>query len=142
MMKQKMPPFRRKKSGKSFPVKVCTLDAELEFNLEVSHLYYFYCYIITTTTCLLLLVYNLFLSGGRQAEIFLISYVGPSDSEKRTTSDCNLRTPKGLYHGSKWTRKVISFSIFFEETWDLKFACFFIINITKSFFLQYKTSAL
>lgn len=35
-MRQKMPPFRRKKSGKSFPVKVCTLDAELEFNLEVS----------------------------------------------------------------------------------------------------------
>ncbi|XP_015603515.1 merlin isoform X1 [Cephus cinctus] len=33
-MKDKMPPFRRKKSGKSFPVKVCTLDAELEFNLE------------------------------------------------------------------------------------------------------------
>ncbi|KAK0098165.1 hypothetical protein PV327_001180 [Microctonus hyperodae] len=33
-MKSKMPPFRRKKSGKSFPVKVCTLDAELEFNLE------------------------------------------------------------------------------------------------------------
>ena len=31
-----MPPFRRKKSGKSFPVKVCTLDAELEFSLEVS----------------------------------------------------------------------------------------------------------
>ncbi|XP_012222530.1 merlin isoform X1 [Linepithema humile] len=29
-----MSPFRRKKSGKSFPVKVCTLDAELEFNLE------------------------------------------------------------------------------------------------------------
>ncbi|KAK1123456.1 hypothetical protein QLX08_003385 [Tetragonisca angustula] len=29
-----MPPFRRKKSGKSFPVKVCTLDAELEFSLE------------------------------------------------------------------------------------------------------------
>ncbi|XP_076299064.1 ezrin/radixin/moesin family protein merlin isoform X3 [Lasioglossum baleicum] len=26
--------MRRKKSGKSFPVKVCTLDAELEFNLE------------------------------------------------------------------------------------------------------------
>ncbi|XP_078044052.1 ezrin/radixin/moesin family protein merlin isoform X3 [Augochlora pura] len=33
-MRSKMPPFRRKKSGKSFPVKVCTLDAELEFNLE------------------------------------------------------------------------------------------------------------
>ncbi|EFN80363.1 Merlin [Harpegnathos saltator] len=33
-MKSKMSPFRRKKSGKSFPVKVCTLDAELEFNLE------------------------------------------------------------------------------------------------------------
>ncbi|KAF2880405.1 hypothetical protein ILUMI_25762 [Ignelater luminosus] len=33
-MRQKMPPFRRKKSNKSFPVKVCTLDAELEFNLE------------------------------------------------------------------------------------------------------------
>ncbi|XP_047005204.1 merlin [Schistocerca americana] len=33
-MKDKMPPFRRKKAGKSFPVKVCTLDAELEFNLE------------------------------------------------------------------------------------------------------------
>nr|CAD7413443.1 unnamed protein product [Timema poppensis] len=33
-MKDKMPPFKRKKSGKSFPVKVCTLDAELEFNLE------------------------------------------------------------------------------------------------------------
>ncbi|XP_044740232.1 merlin isoform X2 [Chrysoperla carnea] len=33
-MKDKMPPFRRKKSSKSFPVKVCTLDAELEFNLE------------------------------------------------------------------------------------------------------------
>lgn len=30
-----MTPFRKKKSGKSFPVKVCTLDAELEFNLEV-----------------------------------------------------------------------------------------------------------
>lgn len=30
-----MSPFRKKKSGKSFPVKVCTLDAELEFNLEV-----------------------------------------------------------------------------------------------------------
>lgn len=30
----KMSPFRRKKSGRSFPVKVCTLDAELEFNLE------------------------------------------------------------------------------------------------------------
>lgn len=29
-----MPPFRRKKSNKMFPVKVCTLDAELEFNLE------------------------------------------------------------------------------------------------------------
>ncbi|CAH0389013.1 unnamed protein product [Bemisia tabaci] len=29
-----MSPFRRKKSGKSFPVKICTLDAELEFNLE------------------------------------------------------------------------------------------------------------
>ncbi|KAF7413577.1 hypothetical protein HZH68_002066 [Vespula germanica] len=29
-----MPQFRRKKSGKSFPVKVSTLDAELEFNLE------------------------------------------------------------------------------------------------------------
>lgn len=29
-----MLPFRRKKSGESFPVKVCTLDAELEFNLE------------------------------------------------------------------------------------------------------------
>ncbi|XP_028171471.1 merlin-like [Ostrinia furnacalis] len=29
-----MPPFRRKKASKSFPVKVCTLDAELEFNLE------------------------------------------------------------------------------------------------------------
>ncbi|XP_071447858.1 merlin [Hetaerina americana] len=27
-------PFRRKKSGKSFPVKVCTLDAELDFKLE------------------------------------------------------------------------------------------------------------
>lgn len=36
-----MPPFRRKKSGKSFPVKVSTLDAELEFNLEVN---LFYCY--------------------------------------------------------------------------------------------------
>lgn len=35
-MKSKMPQFRRKKSTKSFPVKVCTLDAELEFNLEVS----------------------------------------------------------------------------------------------------------
>ncbi|XP_018560774.1 merlin [Anoplophora glabripennis] len=33
-MLENMPPFRRKKSGKSFPVKVCTLDAELEFNLE------------------------------------------------------------------------------------------------------------
>ncbi|KAG8035953.1 hypothetical protein G9C98_003079 [Cotesia typhae] len=33
-MKSKMPPFRRKKSGRSFPIKVCTLDAELEFNLE------------------------------------------------------------------------------------------------------------
>lgn len=33
-MLHKMPHFRRKKSGKSFPVKVCTLDAELEFNLE------------------------------------------------------------------------------------------------------------
>ncbi|CAK9818308.1 NF2 [Anthophora quadrimaculata] len=33
-MRSKMPPFRRKKSGKSFPVKVCTLDAELEFKLE------------------------------------------------------------------------------------------------------------
>ncbi|XP_033365313.1 merlin isoform X5 [Bombus vosnesenskii] len=33
-MRSKMPPFRRKKSGKSFPVKVCTLDAELEFSLE------------------------------------------------------------------------------------------------------------
>lgn len=30
-----MPPFRRKKAAKSFPVKVCTLDAELEFDLEV-----------------------------------------------------------------------------------------------------------
>ena len=30
-----MPQFRRKKASKSFPVKVCTLDAELEFNLEV-----------------------------------------------------------------------------------------------------------
>ncbi|KAH9640529.1 hypothetical protein HF086_001578 [Spodoptera exigua] len=29
-----MPQFRRKKASKSFPVKVCTLDAELEFNLE------------------------------------------------------------------------------------------------------------
>lgn len=29
-----MPAFKRKKSGKSFPVRVCTLDAELEFNLE------------------------------------------------------------------------------------------------------------
>ncbi|KAL4721541.1 hypothetical protein ACJJTC_014021 [Scirpophaga incertulas] len=29
-----MPPFSRKKASKSFPVKVCTLDAELEFNLE------------------------------------------------------------------------------------------------------------
>jgi len=36
-MKEKMPPFKRKKTtGKSFPVKVCTLDAELEFNLEVN----------------------------------------------------------------------------------------------------------
>ncbi|XP_043603349.1 merlin isoform X1 [Bombus pyrosoma] len=34
IMRSKMPPFRRKKSGKSFPVKVCTLDAELEFSLE------------------------------------------------------------------------------------------------------------
>ncbi|XP_024223256.1 merlin isoform X1 [Bombus affinis] len=34
MRRSKMPPFRRKKSGKSFPVKVCTLDAELEFSLE------------------------------------------------------------------------------------------------------------
>ncbi|XP_066255774.1 merlin [Euwallacea similis] len=33
-MIDKMTPFRRKKCGKSFPVKVCTLDAELEFNLE------------------------------------------------------------------------------------------------------------
>ncbi|XP_026283245.1 merlin isoform X4 [Frankliniella occidentalis] len=33
-MKYRMPPFRRKKSQKSFPVKVCTLDAELEFDLE------------------------------------------------------------------------------------------------------------
>ncbi|XP_025831027.1 merlin [Agrilus planipennis] len=33
-MRKRMPPFRRKKSSKSFPVKVCTLDAELEFNLE------------------------------------------------------------------------------------------------------------
>ncbi|XP_011501425.1 PREDICTED: merlin isoform X1 [Ceratosolen solmsi marchali] len=33
-MRNKMPQFRRKKSTKSFPVKVCTLDAELEFNLE------------------------------------------------------------------------------------------------------------
>ncbi|XP_025073783.1 moesin/ezrin/radixin homolog 2 isoform X1 [Pogonomyrmex barbatus] len=33
-VRNKMSPFRRKKSGKSFPVKVCTLDAELEFNLE------------------------------------------------------------------------------------------------------------
>ncbi|XP_076232178.1 ezrin/radixin/moesin family protein merlin isoform X2 [Calliopsis andreniformis] len=33
-MRSKMSPFRRKKSGKSFPVKVCTLDAELEFSLE------------------------------------------------------------------------------------------------------------
>ncbi|EFA04811.1 Moesin/ezrin/radixin homolog 2-like Protein [Tribolium castaneum] len=29
-----MSPFRKKKSEKSFPVKVCTLDAELEFNLQ------------------------------------------------------------------------------------------------------------
>jgi len=37
-MKEKMPPFKRKKTtGKSFPVKVCTLDAELEFNLEVNY---------------------------------------------------------------------------------------------------------
>ncbi|XP_075229016.1 ezrin/radixin/moesin family protein merlin [Lycorma delicatula] len=33
-MKDRMSPFGRKKIGKSFPVKVCTLDAELEFNLE------------------------------------------------------------------------------------------------------------
>ncbi|XP_022902705.1 merlin [Onthophagus taurus] len=33
-MREKMPPFRKKKSSKSFPVKVCSLDAELEFNLE------------------------------------------------------------------------------------------------------------
>ncbi|KAK7580608.1 hypothetical protein V9T40_001237 [Parthenolecanium corni] len=32
-MKEKMPPFRKKKN-KTFPVKVRTLDAELEFNLE------------------------------------------------------------------------------------------------------------
>lgn len=36
-MLNKMPPFRKKKSGKSFPVKVSSLDAELEFNLEVSY---------------------------------------------------------------------------------------------------------
>lgn len=30
-----MTPFRRKKSDKSFPVKVITFDSELEFNLEV-----------------------------------------------------------------------------------------------------------
>lgn len=36
IMLHKMPPFRKKKSGKSFPVKVCSLDAELEFNLGVS----------------------------------------------------------------------------------------------------------
>ncbi|XP_063216605.1 merlin isoform X2 [Bacillus rossius redtenbacheri] len=33
-MIDKMPQFRRKKFGKSFPVKVSTLDAELEFYLE------------------------------------------------------------------------------------------------------------
>ncbi|KAF7283520.1 ezrin/radixin/moesin family protein merlin [Rhynchophorus ferrugineus] len=33
-MIDRMTPFRRKKNAKSFPVKVCTLDAELEFNLE------------------------------------------------------------------------------------------------------------
>lgn len=31
-----MAPFRRKKSNKEFPVKVCTYDSELEFHLEVS----------------------------------------------------------------------------------------------------------
>lgn len=40
-----MPPFRRKKSGKSFPVKVCTLDAELEFSLEVSFLLHYLHYL-------------------------------------------------------------------------------------------------
>lgn len=30
-----MSPFRRKKTDKSFPVKVVTFDSELEFKLEV-----------------------------------------------------------------------------------------------------------
>ena len=33
-MKIKMSLFRRKKSGKVFPVKISTMDAELEFSLD------------------------------------------------------------------------------------------------------------
>lgn len=37
-------PFRRKKSDKSFPVRVITFDSELEFKLEVSgNCVYFFC---------------------------------------------------------------------------------------------------
>lgn len=66
-----MPPFRRKKSGKSFPVKVCTLDAELEFNLEVSVLklsvkWYILHKMINTT------YYKNIYSGGQLGEIYLI----------------------------------------------------------------------
>ena len=50
-----MPAFRKKKSNKSFPVKVCTLDAELEFNLEVclyksAHNFLMSNYVLRSTT--------------------------------------------------------------------------------------------
>lgn len=102
IMRLTMPPFRRKKSGKSFPVKVCTLDAELEFNLQVSDC--IFSYLIPWQA----LRFHLFVffSGERQGEIYSNWFVGQSVWGKLGTSDCSMRIQRVSFLGWNLTKKV------------------------------------
>ena len=104
-MKNKMPPFRRKKSGKSFPVKVCTLDAELEFNLEVRQVL-----ILFRGGEFRLRMFRCFGYSGEQLDgICSIWYAELSALERLGTLACSTRTLRDSFPGSNWIKKVFNF---------------------------------
>ena len=111
--------FRRKqKSSKCFPVKILTLDAQLEFNLEV-FTHWVIMYLIWRINTIL------FSSTRPMAGICLILCAVPLVFGKHGILACNMRTARASLLGWKWIVKVN-----FHKIFDLFLALWLIFFLT------------
>ena len=110
--------FRRKKSTKCFPVKILTLDAQLEFNLEVYFFEYslYFEIIYTNIGC-----NQMNFSTKPPAAICSIWCAAPSDCERHGISDFSMKIKKVSSPGWKWIGKVMEQIMVFQIQFLMQF---------------------